>query len=297
MKKHSTLSKIIRRKETWLFTAIFSLLFVFGCYEFKLVDQPTEGFTNSSFDVDIVMVEDDDESNDWTKEDGSLTKTGLFGILLPEGWTVEDNINLTIETADSIPDGEGGYIKPSEDHDGTYTIAYSESQTTMLNDSTGTPPEGYYWWGATSAEPVDMAFFDSLYFTVTIQTDDQEGEFFLQYAVGDVDDWKRQPYDLDVITDPLPITITKAVSVNSVLADAAVSVFPNPSYGYMNISLDKFNGEPVEMILYDLRGKEVMNKQITHAQSSYDIADFAPGTYVVRMETGEETITRKIVKH
>lgn len=297
MMKKATLRKLIGRKENLLFAAILSLLFVFGCYEFKTVNQPTEGTTNSSFSVDIVMTEDDDDSNDWTWEDGSLTKTGLFGILLPEGWTVEDNITLTIEASDSIPDGQGGYIVAGSDHDGTYTIAYSASQTTMLNDSTSTPPAGYYWWGATSTTPVDMAFFDSLYFTVNIMTDDKEGEFYLQYAVGDVDYWGRMPYDPEVITDPLPITITPPASVGDFFAETALSVYPNPSYGQLNIDLKTYNGEAVDLMVYDIRGKEMLRTQLTNASSTFDISAFAPGSYVVRLSNGVETTTSKLMKY
>jgi len=260
-----------------------------------IVDQPTEGTANSYFEVDIVMVEDDDDSNDWTMEGGDLTKTGLFGILLPEGWTVQDNIELHVETADSLPDGAGGYVYATSDHDADYVITYNEGQTQRLNDSTSTPPTGYYWWGATSADPVDMAFFDSLYFTVKIFTDDQEGEFFLQYAIGDVDDWKRNPYD--IITDPLPINISAPSGVSDLLSETSLSLYPNPSYGHLNISLEKFSGEPVDVTIYNIRGKEVMKTRITSAQTTFDIVDFAPGTYVIRMESGDETATRKFVRN
>jgi hypothetical protein len=296
MKYKTTLLNVFKRKENLLIAAILTLFLVFGCYEFRTVDQPTEAGTNSTFDVNIVMQEDDDGSNDWTLEDGSLTKTGLFGILLPEGWTIEDNITLTIEAADSLPNGEGGFNYPATDHDGTYVIAYSVSQTTMLNDSTPEPPTGYYWWGATSTTPVDMAYFDSLYFTVTVMTDEQEGEFFLQYAVGDEDYWGRQPYDPNVITDPLPITIA-STAVNEFFSESSLSVYPNPSYGNLNIDLKEFGGEPVELMVYDMRGKVMMNRQITYASSSYDISEFAPGSYVVRLTSGDAVITRKLLKY
>jgi hypothetical protein len=297
MMKISTLRKFFLKKENWLLLAMFTLLFVFGCYEFKVVDQPTEGFKNSTFDVNIVMTEDNDESNDWSYEDGSLTKHGLFGVLLPEGWTISDNIPVTIVSMDSISDGAGGWIYPTSDHGGDFVLAYNEEQTTMLNDSTQAPPPGYYWWGGKTTEPVDMAFFDSLYFTVSVLTDDRLGEFFLQYAVGDVDYWGRMPYDPNVITDPLPINIVVGVGINTFLNDAALSVYPNPSYGYLNVELAGYSGEQVDMMMYDLRGKQVMMRNITSAHTTLDVVDLKPGVYVVRLESGEETITRKFVKH
>lgn len=298
MKQIFTLKKIFRKKESWLLMVLASLLFVFGCYEFKTVDQPTEATTNSTFDVNIVMVSDDDETNDWTLEDGDLVKTGLFGVLLPEGWTISDSAVIHVEAADSLPDGQGGWVLPTQgDHSGEYYLVYDDDQTTMLNDSTAAPPAGYYWWGGVSDEPVDMAFFDSLYFTLNIMTDAQTGEFFLQYAVGDVDSENRMPYDPETLTDPLPITISAGVNVDQFLSGANLSLYPIPSYGYLNVALAEYSGQPLEVMIYDLRGKHVMSKQITSANTTLDVVDFAPGTYVLRLESGAETITRKFVKH
>ncbi|MFZ5938984.1 MAG: T9SS type A sorting domain-containing protein [Bacteroidota bacterium] len=297
MKQLSTLKTLFFRKESLLFAGIFTLLFVFGCYEFKTVDQPVAGYTNSSFDVNIVMTEDDDPSNDWSWEDGSLTKTGLIGILLPEGWTINDNIALHVEAADSLSDGQGGWLKPASNHDGDYTIVYNAEQTTMLNDSTPTPPAGYYWWGGVSSEPLDMAYFDSLYFTVTFNTDDKTGDFYLQYAVGDADYWGRMPYDPNVITDPMLITITQAVSVPSLLTESALELYPTPSNGYLNVDLKNYNGEQVELSVYDMRGREMKHQTLNSAHTTLDIVDFAAGTYLVRMKAGDEAITKKIVKN
>lgn len=297
MKKRFTLGKFFQKKENWLLLAMFGLLFVFGCYEFKVVDQPTEGFKNSTFDVNIVMTEDNDDSNDWTYEDGSLTKHGIFGVLLPQGWTISDSLAVRIEAMDSISDGAGGWIYPTTDHSGDYVLAWNDEQTTMLNDSTTTPPPGYYWWGGKTTTPVDMAFFDSLHFTISVLTDDQMGEFFLQYAAGDVDYWGRMPYDPNVITDPLPITIVAGVGVSQLLEETRLSVYPNPSYGYLNIGLDSYNGETVHMMMYNLRGQQVMTRQINSAQTTLDLVDLPSGAYVIRLEAGEETITKRFIKN
>ena len=302
MKKNFTIKGLFRKKENWLILAMFGLLLVFGCYEFKLVDQPTEGTTNNTFDVNIVMTEDDDDSNDWTDESGDLADNkGLFGVLLPEGWTISNNIAVRVESADSLIDGDGVWHYPTVDHSGDYAFAYDEGQTTMLNDTLGNPPPGYYWWGAKTTTNVDLAFFDSLYFTVEVLTDAQTGEFFLQYCVGDEDDpVGRSPYDKSdppVITDPLPIAITEGTGVNEMLKETALSVFPNPSYGYLNIELASYNGATVDMMMYDLRGKEVMTRQLKSAQTTLDLVDLGAGVYVIRLEAEGETITRKFVKN
>jgi len=296
MKKNFTLKKIIRKKENWLIMAMFGLLFVFGCYEFKVVNQPTTAYSNNSFDVDIVMTEDDDPYNSWTEENGDLTETGLFGVLLPIGWTVEDSIMVTYVAADSLFEDEV-WKKPSMDHSASYYLAYNEGQTTMLNDSTGTPPDGYYWWGATTTVPIDMAFFDSLYYTLTILTDTATGDFFLQYVAGDADYWGRMPFDPLVQTDPLPINVISNVGVNEILKDAALNVYPNPTYGYLTIDITGYEGKPVDMMMYDLRGAQIMTRQITNAQTTLDLVDLKAGVYVIRLEAEGEVVTRKFVKN
>jgi len=299
MKQNFTLKKMITKKENWLVAAMFGLLFVFGCYEFKLVDQPTEGTKNSIIDVNIVVVEDNDDSNDYTDESGDLADNkGLFGVLLPEGWTIKDSIQVRVESADSLQNSDGVWEYATVDHSADYLFLHDAGQTQMLIDSSATLPPGYTWWGAKTNENVDLAFFDSLYFTVQIMNDDQLGEFFLQYALGDEDDpTGRSPYDPNTLTDPLPITISAGVGVNQVLKDAELSVFPNPSYGYLNIELEDYSGKPVDLLIYDLGGKQVMSGYLNNANTTLDVVDLKSGVYVIRLESEGETLTRRFVKN
>ena len=296
MKKNFTLKRVLQKKENWLVLAMFGLLFVFGCYEFKLVDQPTSAYTNSSFDVNIVMTEDADDSNSWTDEGGDLTRTGLFGVLLPTGWTIDDSIVVSIVAADSLFEDDV-WKKPTTDHSADYYLAYNVDQTTMLNDSTPAPPDGYYWWGAATTVPVDMSFFDSLYFTVNVMTDASTGDFFLQYVAGDVDFIGRMPFDPLVQTDPLPINVISNVGVNEILKDVALNVYPNPTYGHLTIDIAGYNGKQVDMMVYDLRGAQIMTRQITNAQTTLDLVDLKAGAYVIRLEAEGEVLTRKFVKN
>jgi hypothetical protein len=273
------------------------VVFVFGCYEFKWVNQPTEGYTNSTFDVGIVMTEDNDASNDWTYEDLSLTKHGLFGVLLPEGWTIMDSSVVTVVCADSMQDANGTWKNATSDHSGEYYLGYSASQTQMLNDSTQDPPPGYYWWGAKSTEALDMAFFDSLYFTLTVMTDDKTGEFYLQYVAGDVDYWGRMPFDPNVQTDPMPITIVSNVGINKVLREAELSVYPNPARNLLNIAFYDLPGQAVDLLIYDVRGKQVLHRTLHQVVNTLDIADFKTGTYFLRMQSGSEVLTKKFIKY
>lgn len=291
--KNFTLKRFLKKKENILILAMFGLLFVFGCYEFSSILQPTDGKTDSSFDVPIVMKEDAATDNDWTWEDGSLLKPGLFGVLIPEGWTVTDNIAVRVESNDKDLNDAGTEVVATSDHSGDYTFMKNDNLTIMLNDSVGAPT-GYYWWAARS-EDVDMAFFDSLYFTITVNTDDQVGDFYLQYTAGDTDYWERDP--VHFTSAPMPINITLTVGINKLLNDEVISVYPNPSYGHLNIKLDAYNGEVVDYMIYDLRGREVMNSQITSSHTMLDLVNLVPGAYVIRLESGDEILTHKFLKN
>lgn len=291
MRKNFTLRNLLRKKENYLVLAMLGLLIVFGCYEYTLIDQPAEANTNSTFNVILVMKEDADETNDWTSEAGDLVNTGLFGVLIPEGWSVNDNIAVRVESKDSDLNGSGVEVTATTDHSGDYTLVYSAATSTMLTDSVGAPG-GYVWWGATAPD-VDMAFFDSLYFTITVNTDDQTGDFYLQYTVGDMEYWERTPVHFK--SDPLQITITPGVGVNTLLREEALSIYPNPSYGSLTIDLDGYNGEAVNMVIWDLGGRQVLNRILTNAQTTLDLTDLRAGTYVLRLESGKENFTRRFV--
>lgn len=285
---------MLRKKENYLILSMFGLLFVFGCYEFSLIDQPSEANANSSFDVNLVMKEDIEPTNDWTSEDGSMVNPGIFGVLIPEGWTVTDNIAVRVESNDTDLNGDGNEVTASSDHSGDYVLVYNEMETTKLTDSVGSP-EGYYWWGARTSTDVDMAFFDSLHFTITINTDAQTGDFFLQYTIGDPEYWERNPVHYK--SEPMQITISPSSGINELLRDDVINVYPNPSYGNLNIDLKTYNGETVNMMIYDLKGRQAMKQTITNAHTMLDLVDLAPGTYVLRLDSDKETLTRKFLKY
>jgi hypothetical protein len=74
-------------------------------------------------------------------------------------------------------------------------------------------------------------------------------------------------------------------------------MYPNPSYGYLNIAMENFDGTPVDMLIYDLKGRQMMSRQLTNAQTTLDVVDLEAGIYVVRLESQGETLTRKFVKN
>jgi len=279
MKSMTTLRRFFTKKEGWLVILIVLAVLVTNCYQFFSIEQPTEAYANSSFEVNIVVK--DTMANDFTVE--NLQDIGLLGVMLPDGWTVTDNVQLNIVATDP-------------DFNNTGTLVHSTALSVMLEDSIGSP-ENYHWWGAETTADVDMSFFDSLYFTVSINTDAQVGTFSLRYTVGDQDYWDRNPYNVDGgISDPMPIEIT-AIPGSSVKTNETenFTVFPNPTSDIVNIDLDWDNNSSAEVKVYNIAGKLMNSFIISKDNSSINIESYPKGAYLFKIDLDDSVVTQKVL--
>ncbi len=100
-------------------------------------------------------------------------------------------------------------------------------------------------------------------------------------------------------------SVSKTLDVKSVgiqelfyLQDA--SVYPNPAKTEVNILLLAKQASKVQVTLTDLRGKTVVNMPVQAKQGknhlSLPVSNLAGGTYILRIQTGNEIITRKVMK-
>lgn len=294
MKTTSTLKNFILRKEGWLSIILLATFIFYGCYEFFFIDQPTEAYTNDSFDVTLVAKADDTPGNDFTIE---LVGFGLFGVLLPEGWTVNDSIYYSIVASDSAYDGNGDIKYADKDYSNDGYLIHNAAQSQLLTDSVG-GPEGYYWWGAKTDKVAEMTFFDSLYFTVTINTDDKTGTYYLQYAIGDDENAEMQREPADDISDPMPIEITENPAVSTIstkMQDIEFTAYPNPSSGIINVRFNSYAQEVIELTVFDTAGKTVLTKTLHNASNTIDLNDQKPGVYFIRLKKDDTTASVKIL--
>jgi len=289
MKKTFTLSFLSGSKKTTML-ALAGILFVttvlfIGCYKFRSINQPGEGYTNSYFDVPIVAQRDDDPGLDDAAWTGTLEDIGLFGVMVPDGWTVKDSIAYTI-----ISKGEGlnnsGYL--------VYDAAHSSTLQDSLPAITG-----YHWWGAITDRIASLNQFDSLYFTPRITTDGQTGSFYLRYAIGDKNFWDRNPADQfnygGGLSDPIKIDITSNVGLTDMLSKANVSMYPNPTQGILHVNLDGYKSQFIKMNIYDSRGQAVITKEILKSSNVFDLSKLPKGMYVVELKNGSNKSSTKIV--
>ena len=83
-------------------------------------------------------------------------------------------------------------------------------------------------------------------------------------------------------------------SVADIKEDPSISVFPNPASDQLTIhNTQLLKGE---IILMDISGKEILREEMKDQNSKINISKFAPGTYFVKISSGEKTYVKKFVK-
>ncbi len=281
MKKISTFFESLYSKASAIkglvIAFVFSTLFFAGCYEWRNIFQPDSATINSYFDVFVSAQDDGNPDNDWTNPD--LINYGLFGVMLPDGWTVQDSIPFTIVCTDPEYTNSG-------------ILVYSEARSQTLEDSIPSPT-GYYWWGSATSSEASMIYFDSLYFSPRIYTGSQPGDYFLRYAIGDVDYWDRNP--ADDVSDPIPITLIDNTGVEELLIESNVSLYPNPATSKLNIKFEDYGSEFIEMEIVDLTGKVVKRERLTDNYSAVSLDGLEKGIYFVKLTVGETSHSHKIL--
>jgi len=291
MKKTFTFNFFAGSKKTTVLALVGTLFVIstvlIGCYEFRTIYQPSAGFTNSYFDVPIVAQRDQDPGLDDAAWTGSLQSTGLFGVMIPDGWTVDDNIAYTI-----ISKGEG--------LNNSGVLVYDAAHSKRLQDSIPAIA-GYHWWGAITDRIADLNQFDSLYFTPRIRTDGKTGKFYLRYAIGDQDFWDRNPADQynygGGLSDPIEINISSNVGVKDLFSKANISMYPNPTRGKLHIDLGEYKSQVIKMNVYDTKGQIVMSREILKRSNEFDLGSLPQGVYTVELKNGtNKTSSRIIVK-
>ena len=85
---------------------------------------------------------------------------------------------------------------------------------------------------------------------------------------------------------------------NAITNPLKVSVFPNPSNGVFTLSLNNMNSD-TRIFLLDIAGRLIEQKSISSSENSQNIEignnTLSPGAYVLRVLSGEKTITKKVI--
>ncbi|WP_167604930.1 T9SS type A sorting domain-containing protein [Maribellus sediminis] len=274
MKKSFTNNKRLRKH---LIICLGIILFISGCYKIAYIIQPTQVNPESTFNVTICIEPDyDGERDDY------FPSYGILGILLPEGWTVEDSIEYVINWQDS---SLGGFILQNDGVD-------------VFLDSIYAPREpGYYWWGAKSIDVMTLFGMEDGFIYIKISTDSVLGDFKLRYFLGDTDKYYKRnsedPFGIKDSSDFMPIKVDLSDGVKS-WSQVEWNVYPNPSNGEVFVQQDDLSGD-VTLKVYDLNGRLQKSTVLCESLSRVDLSTLSKGTYIISLEKKGDLKTKKII--
>lgn len=84
---------------------------------------------------------------------------------------------------------------------------------------------------------------------------------------------------------------------NQPAGELSIHVFPNPVLGVLYVKLQGYQEDrPVQIQLWDARGRQIVNKEARKPVTKLDMAGFAGGIYILRVVNSNITREWKIVK-
>ncbi|WP_396157773.1 reprolysin-like metallopeptidase [Flavobacterium sp.] len=92
-------------------------------------------------------------------------------------------------------------------------------------------------------------------------------------------------------------TIAPALAINDTALTNFV-LYPNPNNGTFTINFEADNAYPVEVSVFDLRGREVFTKSYTNQSifnESIDLGAIQSAVYLLKVKNGTRSVTKKIV--
>lgn len=111
-------------------------------------------------------------------------------------------------------------------------------------------------------------------------------------------DWEVQTPPVECKSDRTPVSISLGVAVIDIDKTDAIDVFPNPGNGRFNIELN-LNATNVQLNVTSIAGKQLLQKDLGALSGQFneqlDLTNFAKGTYLLQVQTEENTYFTKLI--
>jgi hypothetical protein len=81
-----------------------------------------------------------------------------------------------------------------------------------------------------------------------------------------------------------------------ILNQSNIDVYPNPSFGSVEVTFSQIPDQEVLIRIYDLNGSLARTESYSNVQKFHlNLEDFKPGTYILTIETGKEIYHQRII--
>lgn len=97
------------------------------------------------------------------------------------------------------------------------------------------------------------------------------------------------------------LTAKKAIQEEDSSSDVSLNIYPNPTGGNLTISFMQTEQEKVTVSLFDISGHEVgiitdQTYDVGRIDLTYNCSDLIPGVYLLRIQTGNNYVTKSFIK-
>ncbi len=105
-------------------------------------------------------------------------------------------------------------------------------------------------------------------------------------------------YGNNLFVDNINIDNNSTIGITEASQVPSIGVYPNPSFGLFNVSLENMTGKVIQVEVTDVQGRVVWEQNVTNSaktlKTSFDLSKHAKGIYNLRITTEEKNYHMKI---
>jgi hypothetical protein len=123
---------------------------------------------------------------------------------------------------------------------------------------------------------------------------DAPGLYSIHYVVKDLSDNQSEEAirTINVLKEPTPTGVNEVMNIEQLM-----SIYPNPSNGFVNMRLASVQKEDVRIVVLDMLGKELLETVIKNNNlqvQELDLTQHPKGFYLMKIQTGDQVYMKKI---
>ncbi len=84
-------------------------------------------------------------------------------------------------------------------------------------------------------------------------------------------------------------------SIQENLSENFISVYPNPSNGIFQLTVDNMQSAEVELEIYNVSGEKIYTASNIQQQNQIDLSAISKGLYIIKVYAGSRIYYQKIV--
>ena len=98
-----------------------------------------------------------------------------------------------------------------------------------------------------------------------------------------------------VAFDTISVNVETCTGIHQANNAFNINVYPNPNNGIFNLKIDGDLPNDIEISIYNITGKQIINKTISKNNASFDMSSYAKGIYYLKISNESVNKVQKII--